>query len=231
MTPTNEVVLATYDESELTKEIPRYSMHQRSEPPIFDAYIDDDKQDLLYESLQKDIAWSVANGLPDSNDDHLPLLGSWTAFRRAVSQKEHGKSVIEYLPIISQPPKYDVCKYYLDDINRIITDLELNHLFVHANEEVYARLTHIIWKHGDIYKKIFIIMGGFHQLRVRQKTLFKRHGYLGYKEWFVDAGIIAPGSVERAFSGYHYYRYIFFHYLKLKSPKFVRKIGTKTSES
>ena len=96
------------------------------------------------------------------------------------------------------------------DINRIITDLELNHIFVHADEEVYARLTHIIWKHGDIYKKIFIIMGGFHQLHVRQKTLCKRHGYLGYKEWFVDAGIIAPGSVERAFSGYHYYRYLLY---------------------
>ena len=29
---------------------------------------------------------------------------------------------------------------------------------------------------------------------------------MGYKEWFVDSGIISPGSVDNDFGGNHYYR-------------------------
>lgn len=49
-------------------------------------------------------------------------------------------------------------------------------------------------------------MGGFHQLRVRQKLLFKRHSCRGYNQWCVDSGIIASGSADQAFEGRHYYR-------------------------
>ena len=49
-------------------------------------------------------------------------------------------------------------------------------------------------------------MGGFHQLRVRQRLIFKRHAIMRYIEWFVDSGTISPGSVDNAFSGNHYYR-------------------------
>ena len=101
---------------------------------------------------------------PRKKGENLPLLGSWTDFRRAVSSNEQEKLVIAYLPIISQPPKYDVCKYYLNDLNKIIADLELSHVFVHADEEVYARLLHTTW----IF--ILILIGGFHQLRVRKKN-------------------------------------------------------------
>ena len=50
------------------------------------------------------------------------------------------------MPVINQPPKYDVCKYYVDHLNEIIADFGLSYMFVHAEEEVYARLAHIIWK-------------------------------------------------------------------------------------
>ena len=76
--------------------------------------------------------------------------------------------LIEYMPVINQPPKYDVCKYYLDHLNEIIADLGLSYMFVHADEEVYARLAHIIWKDTEKYKNLVILIGGFHQLRVRQ---------------------------------------------------------------
>ena len=49
-------------------------------------------------------------------------------------------------------------------------------------------------------------MGGFHQLRVRQRLIFKPHAIMGYKEWFMDSGTISPGSVDNAFGGNHYYR-------------------------
>ena len=49
-------------------------------------------------------------------------------------------------------------------------------------------------------------MGGFHQLRVRQRHIYKCHAIMGCKEWFMDSGTISPGSVDNAFGGNHYYR-------------------------
>ena len=49
-------------------------------------------------------------------------------------------------------------------------------------------------------------MDGFHQLRVRQKQIYKRYVYLDFKSWFIDSGVIVKGSVDQAIEGSHYYR-------------------------
>ena len=66
-------------------------------------------------------------------------------------------------------------------MNSINKDLELEYIFVHADEDVYARLAQIIWKHSDLYKKVILFMGGFHTLRVRQRLIYKRFGVLDFK--------------------------------------------------
>ena len=90
--------------------------------------------------------------------------------------------------------------------NEIARELESDYIFCHADEDVYAKLVHIIRKHGDLYQKVITIMGGFHQLRVRQRLISKRHAIMGYKEWFMDSGTMPPGSVDNAFGGNHDYR-------------------------
>lgn len=196
------------DDNEDFNNIPSYNIpkYARSEPPPFSEFIDNESTSQLDTCFSKNVAWSMANGVPENSTDNLPLLGSWTAFQKCVTSTMQSKSIIEYLPVIGQPPSYDVCKKYLDGLNNIAKDLQLDHLFTHADEDVYARLVHIIWKHGNLYKKIITLMGGFHQLRVRQRLISKRHTVMGYKNWFVDAGVIAPGSVDAAFNGKHYYR-------------------------
>ena len=47
-------------------------------------------------------------------------------------------------------------------------------------------------------------MEGFHQLHVRQKTIFKRHSIKGYQKWVVDAETVAFGSAGAAVEGRHY---------------------------
>ena len=89
--------------------------------------------------------------------------------------------------------------------------LETPRIFVHADEQVYARMLHLIWKHKDLFRNIIPIMGGFHQLRVFQKILYKRHTIIGYKDWFVDAGTIAQGSSSQLFEGSHYFRSMRIH--------------------
>ena len=79
-----------------------------------------------------------------------------TKFQRSVSPTLQQKSIIEYFPLIGQPPKFDVCKK-CDGLNEIVRELELDYIFGHADEDVYAKLVHIIWKHGDLYKTVITI--------------------------------------------------------------------------
>ena len=49
-------------------------------------------------------------------------------------------------------------------------------------------------------------MGRFRQLRVKQKTVFKRHSIKSYQKWVVDAEAVAFGSAGVTIEGRHYYR-------------------------
>ena len=49
-------------------------------------------------------------------------------------------------------------------------------------------------------------MGGFRQLRVMQRLLYKLHFPKEYREWCVDAKTITEGSIDQGFEGRHYYQ-------------------------
>ena len=126
---TNSTISEARNET-VTPEIAEYSLpaKARKDPLPFNAYNDNASTDLLSECLKKDIAWSIANGVP-SEPGILPLLGSWTAFNRKISEHKQEKSLIEFRPVISQPPKHDVCKYYLDILSGVMKDLGLNYIY------------------------------------------------------------------------------------------------------
>ena len=92
--------------------IEEYNLGPLSDPKPFPSYVDINSTKHLDECIKKDIAWSVANGYPGN----WPSLGSWTAFNRNVSSRSHEKSIIEYLPVVNQPPDISVCKNYLDNL-------------------------------------------------------------------------------------------------------------------
>ena len=77
---------------------------------------------------------------------------------------------------------------------------------MHADELVYSKLVHILWEFIDIYNRVIVLMDGFHQLRVRQKQIYKRYVCLDFKSWFIDSGVIVKGSVDQAIEGRHYYQ-------------------------
>jgi len=72
-----------------------------------------------------------------------------------------------------------------------MNELELGFIFAHSDKQVYARI---------------LLMGGFQQLRVRQKTIYKPHACKGYRKWWVDAGVVAEGSADQTVEGRHYDR-------------------------
>ena len=164
--------------------------------------------------FSKDLIWAIASGLPKDivGTTDLLLLGSWTEFNKIVTNFTTFKSIINYVSTIPEPPDYKVCKEYLNFVVNRFDILEIPYGFVYADEQVYSRLLHLIWKHKDLYANVIpILLGGFHQLTVKEKILYKHHQRMGYKDWFVDYAIIAPGSAEQGFEGRHYFRSMRLH--------------------
>ena len=42
-------------------------------------------------------------------------------------------------------------------------ELDLDHIFEHADELVYSKLVYILWKFPDMYDRVIVLIGGFHQ--------------------------------------------------------------------
>ena len=49
-----------------------------------------------------------------------------------------------------------------------------NHFQALADEQVYARLYHTIWKGPVPYQNVLLLIDGFYQVRVRQKVISKQ---------------------------------------------------------
>ena len=58
----------------------------------------------------------------------------------------------------------------------------------------------------ELYRNIVILMGRFHELCVRKKTIYKRHAFTGYQKRLIHAKTIAPGSSDAAVERRYYYR-------------------------
>ena len=188
---------------EASAEPQSYDIGTRVGPPTLSNFKLSEDTEKIDASFKRDIAWSVS-GLLDG--DEYPLLGSWTPFNKKVSNFDTTPCVQEYLSVTPLPPDYPVCKEYLDFLLDLIEELEIPYIFVHSDEMVYAKLCDILWKDRQLYSQIILLMGGFHELRVMQRLIYKRHDCKGYKQWCKDANTIARGSADQAFEGRHYFR-------------------------
>ena len=61
-----------------------------------------------------------------------------------------------------------------------------NHFQALTDEQVYAGLYHTIWKEPIRYQNVILLMGGFHQVIVRQKIICKQHNIIGSRKWSID---------------------------------------------
>ena len=89
-------------------------------------------------------------------------------------------------------------------------------------------------ENDHLYKKIKPLMGGFHQIRVRQRLISKRHGDVGYQRWFVEAGVIKENSAKQSFEGKHYYRcmrLLNLHYVPCCNIESKRLLKTQISQA
>ena len=119
----NTHVAAIQNDEQVTEDtdsecyIPDFYIGANKLPLLYPESHDIDKRDLLDDSLKKDIVWSLAEGI-DEYTEYQPetFLASWTCFKKDTSNLMFGKSIVEYLPMVPEPPEYPVCKKFLDDL-------------------------------------------------------------------------------------------------------------------
>ena len=136
------------------------------------------------------------------------------------------KSETGFFPVIPQPPSDSVCKYYLDFLLDLKSDLEINCILCHSDQDVFYKISQIIWKDTK-YDSVINIMGGFHILLVKLKMLYNKCKLFGLQQWLLKSKIMAEGLVNQVAEGKHYSRAVRLHkqslecLLKFQSEKII----------
>ena len=183
-----------------------YRIATRSEPPSLTENNIFFEKDWLDEGLDFDLAWYMAANHSNDDEIEMPPFGSWTVFNSMVADQHAIQSDLDYFPVLPYAPNESVLKDYLDFLIDLKSDLEIDNIFCHSDQDVFYKISQIMWKNGDKYKGIINVMGGFHIFLVNLKILYKKYGLLGLRGWWVKSKIIADGSVDKALEGRHYSR-------------------------
>ena len=194
---------------------------KREDPPAMPDFEDKFKDSpLIEEAFYRDVAWVVCGAVskemlleiqPELDTDALQPVGSWTNFMKAVTDCTTRRCKLEYLPVIPLPPHDNVVKWYMDMIQKMLDQLEIDHIFLHADQAIHSKVLIIQWLNQGKYDQIITFLGGFHTIMVNLKILEKKYSCLGLKEWWIEADVIAQGSADQAMEGRHYHRSIRLH--------------------
>ena len=153
-----------------------------SPPPVIGSYTDNTNRNLLDYRLSVDCTMAIGASITSLEETSCPPLDSWAVFKSNTSYVKVYKSETGFFLVIFQPPSDSVCKCYLDFLLDLKSDLEIDHIFFHSDQDVFYKISQIIWKNKK-YDSVQNIMGGLHILLVKLKTLYKKYILLGLQQW------------------------------------------------
>ena len=85
---------------------PDFDIGAKKLPVLYPEFHDIGKRDLVDDSLKKDIAWSLAEGIDEYTESQSEtFLGSWTWFKKDTSNLMFDRCIAEYLPMVPEPPE------------------------------------------------------------------------------------------------------------------------------
>ena len=180
-----------------------YRIGTRSEPPSLTENNIVFQKDWLDKKLDFDMAWCMTANHINDDEIEMPFFGSWTVFNSMVADKCTIQSNLDYFPVIPYPPNESVHKDYPELFIDVKSDLEIDDIFCHSDQDVFYKITQIMWKEGDKYKGIINIMDSFHIFLVTLNFLYRKYGLLGLREWWVKTRIMADGSTNKVLEGRH----------------------------
>ena len=114
--------------------------------------------------------------------------------------------VVEYLPTINASATESTTVFkILKQLEEIRKKLDLPSIVVVMDQALYAKVAEIAWKQ-DQFSNILLRIGTFHTICVALAILGKRFGDSGLKDIFIEAQIVAEGSISGVIDGKHYNR-------------------------
>eukprot|EP00794_Sanderia_malayensis_P019769 gene19769-21703_t len=143
------------DEMEMSdEEMPDFGsfkiQRHRKDPPSFSGFQDEFKESkLIKNTFEKDSAWVIVSAIRldyvvevenDFDVERVEPIGSWTSFKKRVTNLQTSKCKLEYTPVIPLPLSDNVIKWYVDAIIQIIDNLSINHIFVPADEALNSEM-------------------------------------------------------------------------------------------
>ena len=114
-----------------------YKTGKPSSPPIIGSYTDNTNHNQLDYRLSVDYPMAIGAIITSLEEPTYPPLGSWTVFNSKTSNVKTYESETGFFPVIFHQPRDGVCKYYLDFLLDLKSDLESNHVFCHRDQDVF----------------------------------------------------------------------------------------------
>ena len=85
------------------------------------------------------------------------------------------------------------------------------HIIVIMDQALYAKAAEIIWKHADQYANIILRLGISQTICNVTSNLSTRFQDAGLRDLYIEASIIAEGSINRVMDGNMYNRAVRVH--------------------
>ena len=161
------------------------------------------------EARRKDTAWCLLRQRHDDDDagetTGTQMVPGWSGFNAAVTSNTPIPSVVGYCPVIEASPTELSTVYTL--LKRSVQmgrKLGQAEVIIVMDLAIYAKAQEIVWKQTGEFSNVVLRMGAFHTAMTFIAVLGKRFGDAGLSDLFIEAGIVASGSVSGVLEGRQY---------------------------
>ena len=134
------------------EELPDVHIEKKKDPPPMPGYVDSKTTDMIDKRFSIDIIWSILGNLPIVDGNENTLVGPWTHFMKQISEKSFDKMSLQ---CDTTGCKWLRSAEIISSLSKDTTDnLEIKHIFSHADEAVFSKLLEIIWSSGTQFEKV-----------------------------------------------------------------------------
>ena len=147
------------------------------------------------------------------------VLG-WSGFNAVVTSNTPVPNVVVYCPVIEA--SLTELSTLLKRSVQMGRKLGQTEVIIVMDLAIYAKAQEIVWKQTGEFSNVVLRMGAFHTAMTFIAVLGKRFGDAGLSDLFIEAGIVASGSVSGVLEGCQYNRAMRAHKIVMEAMKRLR---------
>lgn len=154
-------------------------------------------------------------------------LPSWTDFNKLTDTNELlPKSAIHYLPVIeASPTQVPTVNHILLESIKHADRLNIETVTVVFDQAIYCNVQRIRWKDPELERRLVPRLGEFHTIMAFLGVIAKRYKLSGLDDIFIEAQLVAPGSLNGVMSGHNYNRSMRAHKIMFEALSILQLQG------